>query len=103
MKTSILTILESFNGETGLFIERLHHTHGANPREAVRAARASTTLEAGWVWAPEGMGRPALKSVAKVADASGAVICTPEIKAEAIAFAKRAGELELVAYLEAAK
>jgi hypothetical protein len=103
VKTSILTILESFNGDTGLFIERLHPTNGANPREAVRAARASTTLEAGWVWAPEGMGRPALKSVAKVADASGAVICTPEIKAEAIAFAKRAGEMELAAYLEAAK
>ena len=103
MTTKIITILESFNGDYGLFIERMHFTQGANPLEAVRAARASTALESGWVWAPEGMGRPALKSVAKIADASGAVICTKEIKAEAIAFAKKAGEADLAAYLEGAK
>lgn len=103
MNTSIIGITQSYNGGTGLFIERLHLTYGRNPLEAVQTARKATTLESGWEWMIEGMGRPALKSIAKVANADGSVICSPEIKAAAIAYARKAGEDALANYLEAAK
>jgi hypothetical protein len=108
MKTSILNMLLSFNGDTGLFIERLHHVSypllcGKSAADSMLQFRKTLPLESGWTWAFVGMGKPSLQSIAKVCDASGAVVCSPEIKADAIAFARKAGEFDLAAFLEGAK